>query len=122
MSSIIFSTFTSCLAAADAIHAGQNMYTRFDGITPLREAIAFKEKRDYDVTLDPETEIVVTNGASGVCTLSLLRIVAVWIVSVLYFMLIFVLHALLLLLVVVVVMYGIVTGILWCHSSLSRSW
>jgi aminotransferase len=51
--------------ASDAIHSGQNMYTRYDGISQLREAIAFKEKRDYDVTLDPNTEIVVTNGASG---------------------------------------------------------
>ena len=51
--------------ASDAIHAGQNIYTRYDGIPQLREAIAFKEKRDYGVDLDPNTEIAVTNGASG---------------------------------------------------------
>lgn len=51
--------------ASDAIHAGHNTYTRFDGIQKLRDAIAFKEKRDYDVDLDPNAEIVITNGASG---------------------------------------------------------
>jgi aminotransferase len=51
--------------ATDAINSGQNIYTRFDGIQQLREAIAMKEKRDYDVELNPDTEIVVTNGASG---------------------------------------------------------
>lgn len=45
--------------------AGNNIYTRCDGIDVLREAVAMKEKRDYGVALDPKTEISITNGASG---------------------------------------------------------
>ena len=48
-----------------AIHAGHNIYTRLDGITRLRNAIAEKQQRDYGLTYDPETEVLVASGATG---------------------------------------------------------
>jgi len=52
-------------AAEAAIEAGQNQYTRADGILPLREAIARKLQRQNRITADPETEIIVTSGVTG---------------------------------------------------------
>jgi aminotransferase len=51
--------------AIEAIHEGYNIYTRLDGIAPLREAIARKLKRDNGFTVDPEGEVLVTSGATG---------------------------------------------------------
>src|SRR5215475_5100924 len=48
-----------------AIRAGHNIYTRLDGITRLRNAIAAKQQRDYGLTYDPETEVLVASGATG---------------------------------------------------------
>lgn len=48
-----------------AIHAGHNIYTRLDGITRLRNAIAEKQERDYGLNYDPETEVLVASGATG---------------------------------------------------------
>jgi aminotransferase len=52
-------------AAIQAIHAGHNIYTRLDGITRLRNAISAKQKRDYGLTYDPETEVLAASGATG---------------------------------------------------------
>ena len=51
--------------AIDAIHAGRNTYSRMDGATPLRHAIArtLHEKNSLDYAADGE--ILVTNGATG---------------------------------------------------------
>ncbi len=51
--------------AVAAIHAGHNIYTRLDGITRLRNAIAAKQRRDYGLTYDAETEVLVASGATG---------------------------------------------------------
>ncbi len=51
--------------ALAAIHAGHNIYTRLDGITRLRNAIAAKQEKDYGLTYDPETEVLVASGATG---------------------------------------------------------
>ena len=48
-----------------AIKAGHNIYTRLDGITRLRNAIAQKQQRDYGLNYDPETEVLVASGATG---------------------------------------------------------
>ncbi|HUN85559.1 MAG TPA: aminotransferase class I/II-fold pyridoxal phosphate-dependent enzyme [Terracidiphilus sp.] len=48
-----------------AIHAGHNIYTRLDGITRLRNAIAQKQQRDYGLNYDAETEVLVASGATG---------------------------------------------------------
>ncbi|HEV2215086.1 MAG TPA: aminotransferase class I/II-fold pyridoxal phosphate-dependent enzyme [Terracidiphilus sp.] len=51
--------------ALAAIQAGHNIYTRLDGIERLRQAIAAKQQRDYGLTYDPETEVLVSSGATG---------------------------------------------------------
>lgn len=52
-------------AAAEAIRAGHNIYTRLDGIPRLRAAIAQKIERDNGLRYDPESEILVSSGATG---------------------------------------------------------
>lgn len=52
-------------AAIQAIHDGHNIYTRLDGIVRLRNAISAKQQRDYGLTYDPETEVLVSSGATG---------------------------------------------------------
>ncbi len=51
--------------AIAAIRAGHNIYTRLDGITRLRQAIAAKQQRDYGLAYDSETEVLVASGATG---------------------------------------------------------
>jgi aminotransferase len=51
--------------AIAAIRAGHNIYTRLDGITRLRNAIAAKQRRDYGLDYDPETEVLVASGATA---------------------------------------------------------
>jgi aminotransferase len=51
--------------AIEAIHEGYNIYTRLDGVAPLREAIARKLERDNGLRVDPEGEVLVTSGATG---------------------------------------------------------
>jgi aminotransferase len=52
-------------AAIQAIHDGYNIYTRLDGIARLRNAIAAKQQRDYGLSYDPETEVLVACGATA---------------------------------------------------------
>ena len=51
--------------AHEAIEQGANQYTRLDGITGLREAIAEKMRRYNGIECDPESEVVVTGGSTG---------------------------------------------------------
>lgn len=51
--------------AVDAIREGHNIYTRLDGIAPLRQAIAAKLARHNGITADPGSEILVTSGATA---------------------------------------------------------
>jgi len=52
-------------AAIRAIREGHNIYTRLDGITGLRQAIAAKQLRDAGLEYDPESEVLVSSGATG---------------------------------------------------------
>jgi aminotransferase len=52
-------------AAVQAIHDGFNIYTRMDGVTVLREAIAEKFARHNGLTVDPHKEVLVASGATG---------------------------------------------------------
>lgn len=52
-------------AARQAIEDGHNIYTRLDGITLLREAIAGKCASYNKFSVDPETQVLVTSGATG---------------------------------------------------------
>lgn len=49
-------------AAREAMHKHGNDYTPPEGILPLRQAIAERVKRVNGFEVDPETEVVVTNG------------------------------------------------------------
>src|SRR3990172_4093000 len=51
--------------AEEAIEAGFNIYTRYDGLKELREAIAVKMREYNGINADPESEIIVSNGATG---------------------------------------------------------
>lgn len=53
------------LAAKAAIDAGHNSYSRHDGTVELRRAIAAKYQRRAGLDVDPETNVVVTAGATG---------------------------------------------------------
>jgi len=54
--------------AAEAILRGPNQYALSFGIPTLREAVARKMKRFYGITVDPDTEVTVTAGATeGLC-------------------------------------------------------
>jgi aminotransferase len=54
------------LGAKDAMYRGINSYTRYDGLQELREAIAAKQKLFTGLEADPEKEIVVSAGSTGV--------------------------------------------------------
>ncbi|NYF78971.1 pyridoxal phosphate-dependent aminotransferase [Granulicella arctica] len=51
--------------AMAAIREGHNIYTRLDGIAALRQAIGAKLLRHNAIAADPDTEILVTAGATG---------------------------------------------------------
>ena len=51
--------------AIQAIRDGENIYTRLDGIERLRRAIAAKQPTDRGMSYDPDTEVLVTSGATG---------------------------------------------------------
>jgi aminotransferase len=53
------------LGAAEAIAAGINHYTRYDGLEELRVAIARKAAAYNGIEADPETEVVVSAGSTG---------------------------------------------------------
>lgn len=52
-------------AAAQAMEQGKNVYSRFDGLLELRQALAMKLLRDNGITANPETDITVSAGATG---------------------------------------------------------
>ena len=52
-------------AAQQAIDDGHNIYTRYDGVSELREAIAHKLARHNALEYDPEREVVITSGSSA---------------------------------------------------------
>ena len=52
-------------AAKAAIDAGDNSYSRHDGTRALREALAEKYRRRAGLDVDPETNVVVSAGATG---------------------------------------------------------
>lgn len=51
--------------AKQAIEAGVNSYTRYDGLAELRAAIARKLRTYNRIAADPETEITVSAGSTG---------------------------------------------------------
>jgi aminotransferase len=51
--------------AIRAIHDGHNIYTRAEGISRLREAIAAQLARTHSLSIDPDREVLITSGATG---------------------------------------------------------
>ena len=63
-------------AAADAIMSGRgNQYPPGAGIPELRQAIAAHQRRFYNLTVDPDSEVLVTAGATEAIAAALLALV-----------------------------------------------
>lgn len=62
-------------AAQDAIAAGANQYAPGKGIPQLRQAVAEHQQRFYGLAPDPDTEVVITTGATEAIAASLLAFV-----------------------------------------------
>jgi N-succinyldiaminopimelate aminotransferase len=59
-------------AAADALRSGANQYPPLPGVPALRAAIAAHEQRFWGLSRDPDTEVVVTAGATEAIAASIL--------------------------------------------------
>ncbi|GAA1711947.1 pyridoxal phosphate-dependent aminotransferase [Isoptericola hypogeus] len=61
-------------AAKAAIDAGRNQYAPGDGVPELRRAVADHQRRHYGLDVDPDTEVLVTTGATEALTASILAL------------------------------------------------
>src|SRR6201991_1117009 len=61
-------------AAADALRSGANQYPPLPGIPALRAAITAHEQRFWGLTRDPDTEVVVTAGATEAISAAILAL------------------------------------------------
>jgi N-succinyldiaminopimelate aminotransferase len=61
-------------AAIDAIRAGHNQYPPGIGIPELRHAVAEHQRHWYGIDVDPDTEVLVTAGATEAIAASLLAL------------------------------------------------
>ncbi|MET3718524.1 aminotransferase class I/II-fold pyridoxal phosphate-dependent enzyme [Arthrobacter sp. UYEF21] len=62
-------------AAMAAIAAGANQYAPGKGILELREAVAVHQERFYGLAPDPQTEVIVTTGATEAIAAALLAFI-----------------------------------------------
>lgn len=51
--------------ARRAMEQGINSYTRAEGLTPIRNAVAEKMRRFNGIECDPETEVIIHSGSTG---------------------------------------------------------
>ena len=61
-------------AAADALLDGRNQYPPLTGVPELRQAVAATNARFYGLTADPDSEVVVTSGATEGITACLMAL------------------------------------------------
>ncbi|WP_309649046.1 pyridoxal phosphate-dependent aminotransferase [Nocardioides sp.] len=61
--------------AVQALRSGANQYAPGIGVPALREAIARHQQRHYGLSLDPDTEVVVTTGCTEAVAAALLGLV-----------------------------------------------
>ncbi|MDO5513146.1 pyridoxal phosphate-dependent aminotransferase, partial [Corynebacterium sp.] len=61
--------------AAEQIRAGNNQYGPGRGLPVLREAVAAQRQRDHGVTYDPESEVLITVGATEAISAAVLGLV-----------------------------------------------
>lgn len=52
-------------AACEAIREDKSLYSPFEGVTELREAVGEKLERDNGLSIDPDEELVTTVGTTG---------------------------------------------------------
>ena len=64
-------------AAVAAIRAGDNQYPPGIGIAPLRAAVAEHQQRFWGLTFDPDTEVLITAGATEAVAATLLALLEV---------------------------------------------
>jgi N-succinyldiaminopimelate aminotransferase len=64
-------------AAVEAIRSGRNQYPPGPGVPELRAAVAEHQRRFYDLEVDPDTEVLVTAGATEAIASALLALVDV---------------------------------------------
>ena len=62
-------------AAVEALRGGANQYAPGAGVPALREAVAEHQRRWYGLDVDPNTEVVVTTGATEAIAAAVLGIV-----------------------------------------------
>jgi N-succinyldiaminopimelate aminotransferase len=62
-------------AAVEALRGGANQYAPGVGVPVLREAVAEHQRRWYGLDVDPDTEVVVTTGATEAIAAAVLGIV-----------------------------------------------
>ncbi len=63
------------VAAKRALDEGRTHYTPTTGISELREALVEKMKRDYGLSYDPDSEVLVTAGGTEAIFLALLALI-----------------------------------------------
>jgi N-succinyldiaminopimelate aminotransferase len=61
--------------AIDALGHGRNQYAPGPGVPELRQAIARHQKRHYGITLDPDSQVLVTTGCTEAVAAALLGLV-----------------------------------------------
>src|SRR6188768_679323 len=61
-------------AATQAMREGRNQYAPGWGVPELRTAIAHHQKRFYDLDVDPDSEVLVTTGATEAIAATLLAL------------------------------------------------
>ena len=62
-------------AAAEALRGGQNQYPPLTGVPELRRAVADAKWRFWNIAVDPDSEVVVTSGATKAITASLMALI-----------------------------------------------
>jgi N-succinyldiaminopimelate aminotransferase len=62
-------------AAVEALRGGRNQYAPGPGVPELREAIVRHQQRLYGIELDPDTQVVVTAGATEAIAAAVLALV-----------------------------------------------
>jgi len=60
--------------AVDAIRGGLNQYPPGPGLPPLRQAVAAHRKARYDLSYDPDSEVLVTVGATEAISAAILAL------------------------------------------------
>jgi N-succinyldiaminopimelate aminotransferase len=61
-------------AAVEAIRGGRNQYPPGPGVPELRQAVAEHQQRFYGLDVDPDTEVLVTVGATEAIASALLAL------------------------------------------------